>query len=79
MKAKLLSPVRLLATPWTTAYQDPPSVGFSSQEYWSGLPLPSPCNPLEVNKNKLLRKYSRVHLDPFFLTSEFSNPEPVVF
>ena len=34
--------VRLLATPWTTAYQAPPSMGFSRQEYWSGLPLPSP-------------------------------------
>ena len=42
MKVKLLSPVRLLATPWTSAYQAPPSTGFSGQEYWSGLPLPSP-------------------------------------
>ena len=33
---------RLLATPWTTAYQAPPSMGFSRQEYWSGVPLPSP-------------------------------------
>ena len=31
-----------LATPWTTAYQAPPSMGFSRQEYWSGVPLPSP-------------------------------------
>ena len=31
-----------LATPWTAAYQAPPSKGFSRQEYWSGLPLPSP-------------------------------------
>ena len=36
------SRVRLLATPWTAAYQAPPSVGFSKQEYWSGVPLPSP-------------------------------------
>ena len=41
-KVKLLSCVRLLATPWTAAYQAPPSMGFSMQEYWSGLPLPSP-------------------------------------
>ena len=34
--------VRLLATPWTAAYQAPPPVGFSRQEYWSGVPLPSP-------------------------------------
>ena len=41
MKVKLLSRVRLLATPWTAAYQAPPSMGFSRQEYWSGVPLPS--------------------------------------
>ena len=37
-----LSRVRLFATPWTVAYQAPPSMGFSRQEYWSGLPFPSP-------------------------------------
>ena len=42
MKVKSLSRVRLLATPWTTAHQAPPSMGFSRQEYWSGVPLPSP-------------------------------------
>ena len=42
VKVKLLSLVRILATPWTAAYQVPPSVGFSRQEYWSGVPLPSP-------------------------------------
>ena len=36
------SHVRLLPTPWTAAYQAPPTTGFSRQEYWSGLPLPSP-------------------------------------
>ena len=41
MKVKLLSRVRLFATPWTTAHQAPPSMGFSRQEYWSGVPLPS--------------------------------------
>ena len=39
---KLLSRVRLFATPWTVAHQAPPSMGFSRQEYWSGLPFPSP-------------------------------------
>ena len=39
---KLLSRVRLLATPWNAAHQALPSLGFSRQEYWSGLPLPSP-------------------------------------
>ena len=42
---KSLSRVRLFATPWTVAYQVPPSMGFSRQEYWSGLPLPSPDLP----------------------------------
>ena len=40
-KVKSLSRVRLLATPWTAAHQAPPSMGFSRQEYWSGVPLPS--------------------------------------
>ena len=47
MKVKSLSGVRLLATPWTAAYQALLSMGFSRQEYWSGLPLPSPEDPLE--------------------------------
>ena len=42
VKVKSLNHVRLLATPWTAAYQAPPSMGFSRQEYWSGLLLPSP-------------------------------------
>ena len=42
MKVKSLSRVRLLATQWTVAYQAPPSMGFVRQEYWSGLPFPSP-------------------------------------
>ena len=42
VKVKSLSCVRLLATPWTAAHQGPQSMGFSRQEYWSGVPLPSP-------------------------------------
>ena len=41
VKVKSLSRVRLLATPWTAAYQAPPPMGFSRREYWSGLPFPS--------------------------------------
>ena len=41
VKVKWLSRVQLLATPWTAAFQAPPSMGFSRQEYWSGVPLPS--------------------------------------
>ena len=42
VKVKSLSRVQLFTTPWTAAYQAPPSMGFSRQEYWSGLPSPSP-------------------------------------
>ena len=42
VKVKSLSCVRLLVTPWTAAHQAPPSMGFSRQQYWSGVPLPSP-------------------------------------
>ena len=45
VKGKLLSRVRVLAIPWTAAYQAPLSMGVSRQEYWSGLPLPSPPIP----------------------------------
>ena len=42
VKVKSLSPVRPSVTPWTAAFQAPASMGFSRQEYWSGVPLPSP-------------------------------------
>ena len=48
VKVKSLSHVWLLATPWTAAYQAPPSMGFSRQEYWSGVPLPSPKKTLKL-------------------------------
>ena len=44
VKVKSLSRVRLFATPWTAAHQAPPSMRFSRQEYWSGVPLPSPSD-----------------------------------
>ena len=47
VKVKSLSGVRLSATPWTVAYQASPSMGFSKQEYWSGLPFPSPMHESE--------------------------------
>ena len=50
VKGKSLSRVRLFATPWTAAYQIPPSMGFSRQEYWSGVPLPSPLIILLTRK-----------------------------
>ena len=44
----LFSRVRLCETPWTAAHQAPPSLGFSRQEHWSGLPFPSPMHESEV-------------------------------
>ena len=55
LKVKSLCRARLLETPWTAAHQAPPSMGFSRQEYWSGLPLPSPC---------LVAKYVQLFCDP---------------
>ena len=53
VKGKSLSCVRIFTTPWTAAYQAPPSMGFSRQEYWSGLPLPSLTSVLEkLNSRK---------------------------
>ena len=50
VKVKSLSRVWLLATPWTAAHQASPSMGFSRQEYWSGVPLPSPSHSLDGAK-----------------------------
>ena len=51
VNVKSLSRVRLFKTPWTAAYQAPPSMGFSRQEYWSGVPLPSPSDQIGINKS----------------------------
>ena len=61
VKVKSLSRVWLFATPWTAAHQPPPSMGFSRQEYWSGLPLPSPI--LLTVKPKSLQWFARFLLD----------------
>ena len=55
VKVKSLSHVRLFETPCTAAYQAPPSMGFSRQEYWSGLPLPSPIYWTGTKKNHLAK------------------------
>ena len=62
VKVQSLSPVQLLATPWTAAHQAPLSMGFSRQEYWSGVPLPSPSAYIKLFKNlsSLLECYIRL-------------------
>ena len=62
VKVNSLSCVRLLATPWTAAYQAPPSMGFSRQEYWSGVPLPSLW--LEMEK-EIIREFKQP-VDSYF-------------
>ena len=60
VKVKSLSHAWLVATPWTAAHQAPPSMGFSSQEYWSGLPLPSPSQILVSLKwDKVKEAYAK--------------------
>ena len=61
VKVKSLSRARLVVTPWTAAYQAPPSMGFSRQEYWSGVPSPSPTNhvkPLLIHVDDRLACFS---------------------
>ena len=57
------SSVRLCATPWTAAHQDPPSLGLSRQEHWSGLPFPSPMHASEKWKwsHSVVSNFSRPH------------------
>ena len=57
VKVKSLSRVRLLATPWTAAYQAPPFMGFSRQEYWSRVPLPSPILDTSEQQISLIRYF----------------------
>ena len=61
VKVKSLSRVRLFKTPWTAAHQAPPSMGFSRQEYWSGVPLPSPSTSLQMTQ-----------CHSFFITEQYS-------
>ena len=61
VKVKSLSRVQLLVTPWTAAYQAPLPMGFSRQEYWSGVPLPSPIRFIDVN-NYYQSYYSLSHI-----------------
>jgi len=64
VKVKSLSRVQLLATPWTAAYQAPRSMGFSRQEYWSGVPLPSPIRSMNQDKLEVVKQeMARVNID----------------
>ena len=76
VKVKSLSHVWLLATPCTAAYQAPPSMGFSRQEYWSGVPLPSPNKCINIFKNSLggiLYAYGYYIPNAKILSSSYNN------
>ena len=66
------------ATPWIVAYQDPPSMGFSRPEYWSGLPFPSPMHESEKWKVKL-KSFSRVWLLATPWTVAYQDPLSLEF
>ena len=75
VKRKSLSHVRLLATPWTIAYQAPPSMGFSRQKYWSGVPLPSPLQA--YRRWQLLQCHCSLTHESFcFMSLCFYNKSP---
>ena len=62
VKVKSLSRVRLFATPWTVAYEAPPSMTFCRQEYWSELPFPSPKGRLNYCTIALIPYVSKITL-----------------
>ena len=78
VKVKSLSRVQLIATPWTAAYQAPLSMGFSRQEDWSGVPLPSPILYIVVCichfQTSNLSLLSHPQLSPLVIISLFSVP-----
>ena len=89
MKVKSLSRVQLFATPWTVAYKAPPSMGFSRQESWSAVPLPSPdfifggskitadgdCSH-EINRRLLLGRKVMTNLDNILKRRDTDNKGP---
>ena len=63
VKVRSFSHVGLFATPWTAAHQAPPSMGFSRQEYWSGVPSPSPYNILHYINDSIISRDLHYLLD----------------
>ena len=73
VKVKSFSCARLLATPWTAAYQAPPSMGFSRQDYWSGLSLPSPKMPINSLLFNLPLHIPMSHFISFYVVCLLTN------
>ena len=77
LKVKSLSPVQLVATPWTAAYQAPPSIGCSRQEYWSGVPLLSLMYSLLLSKNKIPWHFLCYIIEPLLFCGSTSEGIPL--
>ena len=74
VKGKSLSRMRLLATPWTAACQAPPSMGFSRQEYWSGVPLPSPLTLTDFIQRCLVELVKKLNKNKLIDSDSATNP-----
>ena len=72
VKVKSLSRVRLFATPWTAAYQAPLSMGFSRQEYWSGVPLPSLSTLLYISLEQIILLVTISPVETLSMLDQFS-------
>ena len=73
VKVKSLGRIRLVATPWTAASQAPPSMGFSMQEYWSGLPLPSPIQMANIHVKSVQHQVSLLLFSPSVTSNTFDS------
>ena len=74
VKGNSLSHIRLFTTPWTAAHQAPPSMGFSRQQYWSGVPLPSLFHLLS-SSNSQINLWDRYYHEPLCSKWEGWGPE----
>ena len=82
VKMKSLSRVWLFATPWTAAYQAPPSMGFSRQEYWSGVPSPSPYKgiiPAKKRNELLIHPTAWLSLKIIMMSLKKKKKEDIVY
>ena len=76
VKVKSLSRVQFFVTPWTVAFQAPPSMGFSRREYWSGVPLPSlTMEYYSATKKSEIIPFAATWMDPEIILSEGSEKQ----
>ena len=78
LKVKSLSRIWPSATPWTAAFQAPPSMGFSRQEYLSGVPLPSSCKSTILQQRKIFLVWALIDPGDFYLVTPLSQQEKLL-